>query len=254
MLEHATLFSSPVVRISDVGCRSSKGGCGELEAEVTPRLVLPRSGAFAYHFTPREEVVADANTAIALHPQMEFKVSHPIDGGDACTVFEYADESVLDHLRGVVTVGARAAFFGRLARSAALSGASPLAVEERAIACAGALSAESSRRTSFRFVERAKATIAQDPFDDRSLAEIASAAGVSPFHLTRSFRRVTGMSLHAYRMQLRLQRALERALEGETLARVAVDCGFAHHSHFTSAFRKHFGSLPSRLRKISTAS
>jgi len=250
VLEHNLVFESSLVRISDVHCRSRKGGCGEVERETSPRLVLPRRGAFAYHFSNRDEVVADANTAIALHPQMEFKVSHPIDGGDCCTVFEFADEAVLGCVRGAVPLNGLAAFAGRLVRFAT----NRLAIEEHALACAGALSAAATRPLHSTIVERAKATIAEDPFDDRSLADVALAVGTSPYHLTRAFKRVTGLSLHAYRLQLRLQAGLERAVAGEPLDRVALDCGFAHHSHFTASFRKHFGTIPSQLRKISTAS
>ena len=253
MLEHALIFESSLVRISDVRCRSERGGCGEVERETSPRLVLPRTGAFAYHFSPRDEVVADANTAIVLHPRMEFKVSHPIDGGDCCTVFEFFDEGWLASMRGAVNATASAVFAARLATLAARASRT-LAFEERVFALLDALAQPSPPVVRSSVVERAKAIIARDPFDDRSLADIAREAGASPYHLTRAFRRVTGLSLHAYRMQLRLQRGLERAGAGESLARVAVDCGFAHHSHFTAAFRKHFGAIPSQLRKISIAS
>src|ERR1700677_369277 len=110
MLEHVLIFESSLVRISDVYCRSGKGGCGEIERETSPRVVLPRHGAFAYHFSQHEEVVADANTAIALHPQMEFKVSRPIAGGYCCTVFEFSDDTVLGALRGAVQASALAAY------------------------------------------------------------------------------------------------------------------------------------------------
>lgn len=252
MLEHALIFESSLVRISDVHCRADKGGCGDVEYETSPRLVLPRHGAFAYHFSPRNEVVADANTAIALHPQMEFKISHPIDGGDCCTVFEFTDDALLGSMRGAVSTTAHAVFAARLARITAAA-SETLGIEEAVVACVDAL-LPLPARTHRPIVERAKAIIARDPFDDRTLADIAREAAVSPYHLTRAFRRATGLSLHAYRMQLRLQRGLERAHAGEPLARVAVDCGFAHHSHFTAAFRKHFGSIPSQLRKISIAS
>jgi AraC family transcriptional regulator len=251
LLEHRVIFASDVVRISEVRCHAARSGCGELEQETSARLILPQRGAFAYHFAPRDEVVADPNTAIVLHAAMDFKVSHPIDGGDTCTVFEFADEAVLGTMRGAVPVNTRAGYAGRLASLAA----DRLAVEERALACAEALCASATRRLRKNsIVESAKAAIARDPFDDRSLAEIASAVGVSPYHLTRTFKRATGFSLHAYRMQLRLQAGLERAAAGEPLDRVAVDCGFAHHSHFTAAFRKHFGTTPALLRKISIAS
>ncbi|HTV91546.1 MAG TPA: AraC family transcriptional regulator [Verrucomicrobiae bacterium] len=253
MLEHARIFESSLVRISDVHCRSGKAGCGETERETSPRVVLPKRGAFAYHFSRHDEVVADANTAVVLHPQMEFKVSHPIDGGDCCTVFEFDDDAVLGSMRGAVQAGALAVFAARLARLHAPR-AAKLAIEEHVLACLDALAGRDAREAPSAVVERAKAVIAHDPFDNRSLLQLAREVGVSPYHLTRAFRRATGLSLHAYRMQLRLQAGLERASSGEALARVAVDCGFAHHSHFTSAFRRHFGTVPSQLRKISIAS
>lgn len=250
MLEHRVIFASDLVRISDVRCHAPRGGCDELETETSLRLVLPQHGAFAYHFSSRDEVVADPNTAIVLHAGMDFKVSHPLDGGDRCTVFEFADDAILGSLRGGVPVNARAAFAGRIAQFAS----DRLAIEEHALACAHALQTSSARAVRTTIVERAKAAIADDPFDERPLAEIARAVGASPYHLTRTFKRATGLSLHAYRLQLRLQAGLARAAAGESLDRVAVDCGFAHHSHFTAAFRKHFGTTPALLRKISIAS
>ena len=81
-----------------------------------------------------------------------------------------------------------------------------------------------------------------------SLGAIASAVGVSQFHLARLFRRDAGMTLHRYIHELRLRASLERVADGEDLARVAVDLGYATHSHFTSHFRSAFGVTPSELR------
>jgi AraC family transcriptional regulator len=66
------------------------------------------------------------------------------------------------------------------------------------------------------------------------LSIIAKAAGTSPYHMARVFREQTGWSLHGYRMQLRLNAAL--------------DLGFSSHSHFTSSFKHAFGSPASKLR------
>ncbi len=250
MLKHQVIFASDAVQISEVRCHAEKGGCADLEQETSPRIVLPNRGAFAYHFSPRDEVVADPNTAVVLHAGMDFKISHPIDGGDVCTVFEFADEAVLGAMCGAVPVSRRAALAGRLARFAT----NRLAIEEHALACADALGAGTTRPMRSTIVERTKEAIAEDPFADRSLAQIARVVSTSPYHLTRTFKRVTGLSLHAYRLQLRLQAGLERAVGGEPLDRIALDCGFANHSHFTAAFRKHFGTTPSLLRKISIAS
>jgi AraC-like DNA-binding protein len=93
-------------------------------------------------------------------------------------------------------------------------------------------------------------------YADRStLASIARAHGVSVFHLARVFRRATGQSIHAYRTELRLRTALERLAAGDEVSTVAFDLGFSSHSHFSSAFRRAFGTRPSQLRpsKILTA-
>ena len=83
-----------------------------------------------------------------------------------------------------------------------------------------------------------------------TLSEIAAALDVSPFHLCRTFRRVTGATLHAYRNQLRLRTALEQLESGGAdLTGLALDLGYSSHSHFTSSFRILFGVPPSAVRQ-----
>ena len=83
-----------------------------------------------------------------------------------------------------------------------------------------------------------------------SLAAVAAALAVSPFHLARVFRAQTGFSLAGYVHGLRLRRAAERlAAEPDTdLSRLALDLGYCSHSHFTHRFRAAFGRPPSALR------
>lgn len=84
-----------------------------------------------------------------------------------------------------------------------------------------------------------------------TLTRIAAALGCSVFHLCRSFRRATGLTLHAYRDEVRLRAALERLEDGECdLSRLALDLGYSSHSHFTAAFRRSFGVAPSAVRKV----
>lgn len=85
-----------------------------------------------------------------------------------------------------------------------------------------------------------------------SLEQIAAQLHYSPFHLCRIFRRHTGRSIHQYLNQLRLRASLEvLAQPGTDLTRLALQLGFASHSHFTESFRKTFGIPPSKLKKIS---
>jgi AraC family transcriptional regulator len=71
-------------------------------------------------------------------------------------------------------------------------------------------------------------------------------------HFARMFRRHTGASLHRHLLRLRLRAALERIVATlDDLAAVALDVGFASHSHFTDAFRREFGRAPSEVRRAS---
>jgi len=80
-----------------------------------------------------------------------------------------------------------------------------------------------------------------------TLAELGREVGVSPYHLARSFRRSTGLSIHQYRIQLRLRTALPRLREDIDLCSLGLDLGFASHSHFTDSFRGLFGAPPSTV-------
>jgi AraC-like DNA-binding protein len=86
------------------------------------------------------------------------------------------------------------------------------------------------------------------------LDALARAVHVSPFHLSRQFRAATGETIARTLLRIRLALALERLAGGEDdLARLALDLGFAHHSHFSARFRAAFGVAPSAMRRIVTA-
>jgi AraC-like DNA-binding protein len=99
-------------------------------------------------------------------------------------------------------------------------------------------------------VGRARAFL-QERFRDRlHLADVSRAACASPDHLTRVFRRETGVTLHEYLMRLRLAAALDTVLQGEgDLTELALELGFANHSHLTYAFRRRFGVPPAAVRR-----
>ena len=105
-----------------------------------------------------------------------------------------------------------------------------------------------SRRTADA-IEFARFAIAREPGSRHSLPSLARACGLSPFHLCREFRRITGQTITAYRTQLRLRHSLEQVAAGVDLSTVALDLGFTSHSHFSAAFRRTFGIVPSSLRQ-----
>jgi AraC-like DNA-binding protein len=105
--------------------------------------------------------------------------------------------------------------------------------------------ASGANRRYAALVEKTKALLLRRFAEPLSLAELAQAAGSSPFHLARLFCRHTGFSLHGYRTRLRLLHALDRLEESRgALADLALELGFSSQSHFTDAFTKAFGVPP----------
>ena len=92
---------------------------------------------------------------------------------------------------------------------------------------------------------------------DLSLADIAAAAHLSTYHLTRVFKKSTGVSPHQYLVQVRVNsaRSLLTAGAGDrSLAEIAAAVGFADQSHLTRQFRRAFGRTPGRWRSSLIAS
>jgi AraC family transcriptional regulator len=108
--------------------------------------------------------------------------------------------------------------------------------------------ARATREAHRALAEAAKELLVATMTEPLSLHELAARLCVSPFHLARVFRRETGYSLHAYRIHLRLRQALVRLPESRgNLTGLALELGFASHSHFTDSFRRAFGVAPSAV-------
>jgi AraC-like DNA-binding protein len=125
----------------------------------------------------------------------------------------------------------------------------------RLLARAYAHSAAAATRSQKELAHAAGAVLASTFNRNWPLARIAREVGCSSFHLARSFKRITGMTLHQQRLLLRLHASL--ALLRDTtrdLTTIALDLGFGDHSHFTVAFRRRFGITPSRYRARATFS
>jgi AraC-like DNA-binding protein len=131
------------------------------------------------------------------------------------------------------------------------------AFELLARAVAGGRPHTHARRARTRAEHAALAAAAQDLLSARmaerlSVAALAGALHVSPFHLARVFRSHTGFSLSGYVHGLRLRAAVDRlAAEPDTdLSRLAVELGYCSPSHFCDRFRATFGRPPSALRGV----
>jgi AraC family transcriptional regulator len=82
------------------------------------------------------------------------------------------------------------------------------------------------------------------------LGDIAAAANLSLYHLTRVFKKAIGTTPHRYLVQVRINSArLLLAAGARSLAEVAVAVGFSDQSHFTREFKRMLGVTPGQLQQ-----
>jgi|HubBroStandDraft_1064217.scaffolds.fasta_scaffold09853_2 AraC family transcriptional regulator len=85
--------------------------------------------------------------------------------------------------------------------------------------------------------------------EELTLDDVASAGGVSRFHMSRVFSMVTGCSITRYVRGRRLTEAARKLANGAPdILAVALDFGYNSHEAFTRAFREQFGITPEGLR------
>jgi transcriptional regulator GlxA family with amidase domain len=82
--------------------------------------------------------------------------------------------------------------------------------------------------------------------------DIAAAIGLSKSHFSRAFKSTLGASPMAYVAARRVERAKRMmVVSAESLAEVALDCGFADQSHLNRQFRRAMGVTPGQWRRSS---
>ena len=259
-MEPRTIFRSPALRVLDVRCRSPRQGAGAERGGEPAHLALLRRGAFTYHLGLRAWV-GDANTALLHRAGAAYRVGHPAEGGDEVTLLEPSpallDELFPDPARVAWPTSPRAQLAHlRLHRALSADGDDALAAEEAALELLAevtrpGVAAPAPSPRERRRVEAVKARLGAALDRNLPLSEVAAAERCSPFHLMRTFRAGTGLSVRGYRRQLRVRAALAALAEGERdLAALAVRLGFSHHAHLTGACRALLGAPPSRLRAL----
>ena len=84
---------------------------------------------------------------------------------------------------------------------------------------------------------------------DITLAEIAGAAALSPYHFSRSFKAAMGTTPVRYVWHRRVELAKRLLRTTMTLVDVAAAAGFGSQSSFTTAFRQATGATPAAWRR-----
>jgi two-component system response regulator YesN len=95
---------------------------------------------------------------------------------------------------------------------------------------------------------RAKRIMEEHFSEEVSLEELSRKLGISQGHLSRSFKKETGMSPIDYLTQYRISQACRMLDEGMRIVDVASAVGLADPKYFSRVFRKVKGLSPSEYR------
>jgi len=259
----SALLESPVAQAYDVCCHAPRSGYGAVELSGAAQLILPRRGVFVVHRLGKTQVV-DTTTAVIFGADEEYRVSHPATSGDDCTVLILPPDLLEEAVGGVDGRSGEMQprdHFAVCLVTRALRDGNPerLAAEEAMLLLLAAIGRAFASRAHEYWpklgpaqrvrVEQVRALLASAPTRRWDLRAVAQAVDCSPFHLARQFRAVTGETISRYLLRLRLGLAVERLASGERgLAALALELGFAHHSHFSARFRSLLGITPAVAR------
>jgi AraC family transcriptional regulator len=88
--------------------------------------------------------------------------------------------------------------------------------------------------------------------EDVRLKDMARAAFLSAFHFARLFKRLVGMTPHAYLMGVRLEKAARLLVTTDlSMLEISRRVGYASQSHFAKAFKAWTGLTPREYRQAS---
>lgn len=267
------LYGNAWLQIGLFEARPTSDACGEVERQNLNAIALPLSGVFSKHDRPGQHVVGTPSHAVFFAPDVPYRIGFPGAIGDRAISLRFGAElapeqldwsggrdspasqgllpanaillrnllwrQLRDHHTDAIEIEARALDLLHLSLQSVRPDNTPMRL--------------STRMRRMRAVERVKEVVAQAPADAWDVAQLAAIAHMSPFHLARAFRQITGTSLHDYVLRERLAHALDAVLERSVdLTTIALDAGFASHSHFTARFRRFFGATPDQVRRALT--
>ena len=263
------LLDSSTATVRHVDCR---GTCRHRSAEECAshtHFVFPYRGVYLRHVAG-DQAVADANHVLFFNAGQGYQVSHPVMGGDASLVLSIAEPTLRELAPGHLVceeagrlvfnqqhmrIDARAQALVMLLKHTLANGTiEPLEAEGLSLTLVSrAIGPRTAREPGAsyarrRLVDRVKVLLAGDLSRRWTLAEIAREIRGSPVYLTQVFQQVEGLPLYRYHLRLRLARALDLIAARDDLSGLAQDLGFSSHSHFSAAFKQHYGVTPAAFR------
>ena len=260
-----TLFDSPLVSVIDYRCTATPADQPFTESHGRYSLAYVRKGSFGCHAGGKSFQLIGGSFMVG-YPGDEYVCTHDHhDHADECLSFQLSPELVdaiggpsAPWRSGALPPLAELTVLGELAQASAASNAN-IGLDEIGAALAArfleTVSGNQNKAAPGSAQIRRRAVEAAHWIDAHSsgeidLADVAGAAGLSPFHFLRLFSSTLGVTPHQYLVRSRLRHAAQLLADEErAITDVALDVGFADLSNFVRTFHRAANVSPRDFRK-----
>jgi AraC family transcriptional regulator len=260
-----TLFDSPLLSVIDYRCTATPADQPFTESHGRYSLAYVRKGSFGCHAGGKSFQLV-AGSFLVGYPGDEYVCTHEHhDHADECLSFQLSPQLVdaiggpsAPWRSGALPPLAELMVLGELAQASAGNDAN-IGLDEIGASLAARFletvsgnqnkAAPDSAQIRRRAVEAAHWIDAHSN-DEIDLADVAGAAGLSPFHFLRIFSSALGVTPHQYLVRSRLRHAAQLLADEErAITDVALDVGFADLSNFVRTFHRAAKVSPRDFRK-----
>jgi AraC-like DNA-binding protein len=249
----------PDVQLSEMQCGLAHCGWSHPSEFKAYQLILVRCGGFLHRHAGVSSFI-NATTALYGRLGDEVQVAHPLDYPDRFLAIQFVEPPDVGLPAGPITVPDNVDLLHRIVAAACSTDTDGFELAANVTSIVGMLSGRPVQDGRLkrpatavghrRMVEAAIEALLNGGFR-LGLAELATLVGASPSHLSRVFHRITGTPLRVYRNQLRVRSVLAKLQDGaSSLTDLAMEHGFADHSHLDRVVRRHLGRQPSSLRAL----
>ena len=126
----------------------------------------------------------------------------------------------------------------------------PGIVSDAAVQLSELVRASNAQDTGNVHVEKAKHYLSDHLTQEIRTEDVAAAVGVSPYHLSRLFKALTGMTMREYLTRERIKTAKQLLAASErSIPQIASLLRFCDQSYFTKVFREITGQTPRQYRE-----
>jgi AraC-like DNA-binding protein len=108
-------------------------------------------------------------------------------------------------------------------------------------------------QSQFSYIQDILRLITENLSEPKTAESLAELYGVGQSKFYSDFKKYTGSTYKKYTTDLRMTRARELLVDGNSIINTSLECGYSSEAHFIKAFREYWGITPGEyIRSLNT--